>query len=127
MFENYIKIAWRNLWKNKLFSFINIFGLAIGISCCILIFLYVQNELSYDTFNEKADRIYRITSQIHQPKKIDCFAPTSPITAERLKQNFPEIEKIVRFSSSKRTISYNNKKFFDATVLYSDSTLFDVF
>jgi len=127
MFKNYIKIAWRNIWKNKLFSFINIFGLAVGISCCILIFLYVQNELSYDTFNERADRIYRITSVIHQPKKIDYFAPTSPITSEKLKQNFPEIEKIVRLSSSKRTISYNNKKFFDATVLYADSTLFDVF
>lgn len=127
MFKNYLKIAWRNLCKNKLFSFINIFGLAVGISCCILIFLYVQNELSYDAFNERVDRIYRITSIIHQPKKTDCFAPTSPITAERLQQNFPEIKKIVRFSSSKRTISYNNKKFFDATVLYADSTLFDVF
>jgi putative ABC transport system permease protein len=127
MFKNYIKIAWRNLWKNKLFSFINIFGLAIGISCCILIFLYVQNELSYDTFNEKADRIYRITSKIHQPKKIVWFAPTSPITGERLRQNFPEIKKIVRFNFTKRPISYNNKKFSEATVLYSDSTLFDVF
>ena len=127
MFKNYIKIAWRNLWKNKLFSFINIFGLAIGISCCILIFLYVQHELDYDTFHEKANRICRVTSDMHQPKQEVFFAPTSPVTAERLRQNFPEIEKIVRFTSTKRPLTYNNKKFFEAIVLYTDSTLFDVF
>ena len=109
MFKNYFKIAWRNMWKNKLFSFINIFGLAIGITCCILIFLYVQNELSYDRYNEKIDRIYRVSSNTHQPKKEVNFAPTSPVTAERLRQNFPEIQKIVRFGSTQRTISYNNK------------------
>ena len=115
------------MWKNKLFSFINIFGLAIGITCCILIFLYVQNELSYDRYNEKIDRIYRVSSNTHQPKKEVNFAPTSPVTAERLRQNFPEIQKIVRFGSTQRTISYNNKKFFDATVWYADSTLLEIF
>ena len=64
MFQNYFKVAWRNLVKNKTFSFINIIGLASGLACFILIALYVADELSYDCFNEKADRIYRINSDI---------------------------------------------------------------
>jgi putative ABC transport system permease protein len=61
MFKNYLKIALRNLWRNKAFSAINIFGLAVGIGTCLIILLYVQNELSYDRFNEKADRMVRVT------------------------------------------------------------------
>ncbi len=60
MLKNYLKIAIRNLWKNKGFSFINIFGLAIGIAVCLLIMLFVIDEISYDKFNEKAGRIYRV-------------------------------------------------------------------
>ena len=60
MIKNYFKIAFRNLWKNKGFSFINIFGLATGISCSLLIFLFVKDELSYDRFNKDADNIYRV-------------------------------------------------------------------
>ncbi len=60
MFKNYLKIALRNLFKQKLYSFINIIGLAIGIASCILIYLFVQNELSYDTFHKNADRLYRV-------------------------------------------------------------------
>jgi putative ABC transport system permease protein len=60
MFKNYFKIAVRNLWKNKGFSSINIFGLAIGIACSLLIFLFVKDEVSYDRFNKDADNIYRV-------------------------------------------------------------------
>ena len=63
MIKNYLKVAWRNLVKNKVFSFINIFGLAIGLACCILMFLFIQHELSYDKFNVHAANIYRITSE----------------------------------------------------------------
>ena len=64
MLKNYLKIAFRNLWKNKGFSFINIFGLAIGIAVCLLIMLFVINEVSYDKFNKKADRIYRVDGDV---------------------------------------------------------------
>ncbi len=127
MFRNYIKIAWRNLWKNKLFSFINIFGLAIGITCCILIFMYVQNELSYDRYNEKAAHIFRVVPTIFQPKKTDRFAASSPIMSVRLQQMFPEITKAVRVLPSRRPISYKDKKFLETRILYVDSTVFDVF
>jgi putative ABC transport system permease protein len=59
MIINYIKIALRNLFKNPVYSFINVFGLAVGIACCLLIMLYVQNEWSYDTFHSNSDRLYR--------------------------------------------------------------------
>ena len=62
MFKNYFKIAVRNLWRHKVFSFINILGLAVGISACFLIYLYVSFETSYDNFHSKADRIYRVVA-----------------------------------------------------------------
>lgn len=127
MIKNYLKIAWRNLWKNKLFSFINIIGLAVGVACCVLIFLYVQNELSYDKYNEKADRIYRITSVIFQENKQDRFAPTSPITAQKIQDGFPEVEKIVRLNFAGRLLSYKDKKFYDTKTVLADSTFFDIF
>ena len=64
MFRNYLKITFRNLWKNKSYSFLNIVGLAIGLASCIVILLYVNNELSYDKHHEKADRIARVASFI---------------------------------------------------------------
>jgi len=59
MFRNYLKTAFRNLWKHRAFSFINVMGLTVGLTACFLIFLYVQFELSYEDFNSKSDRIYR--------------------------------------------------------------------
>lgn len=127
MIKNYLKIAFRNLWNNKLFSVINIVGLAVGISCCVLIYLYVQSELSYDTYNQKANRIYRITSLIYQDKKEDKFAPTSPITSQKIQDGFPEVEKIVRLNFAGRLLSYKDKTFYDTKTVFADSTLLDIF
>jgi putative ABC transport system permease protein len=127
MFRNYLKIAFRNLGRNKLFSFINITGLAFGVTCCVLIFLYVQRELGFDRFNEKADRIYRLTAICFQPKKTEYFAPSSPIMCIKLQAAFPDVRKSVRITPTKRSISYNDRKFFDNKVVYADSSLFDIF
>src|ERR1700740_1324048 len=107
MLKNYFKIAWRNMWNNKLFSFINIIGLAIGISCCILIFLFVQNELSYDNYNTKAERIYRLTSGLRQEKD-DHYAGTPPIAGPKIQSVFPEVEKVVRLNFAGQ-LAYKNK------------------
>lgn len=127
MIRNYLKIAWRNLWKNKLFSFINIIGLAVGVACCVLIFIYVQNELSYDKFNDKSDRIYRVTSHMIQENKEEFFAPTSPITSKKIQEGFPEVEKIVRFNFFGLSLAYKDKKFYDSRIVCADSSLFDIF
>ena len=70
MLKNYFKIAFRNLWRHRVFSLINILGLTVGMTACFLIFLYVRFELSYDKFHSKGDRIYRIICDIKTPTEI---------------------------------------------------------
>jgi putative ABC transport system permease protein len=127
MFRNYLKVAFRALLKNKVFGFINIAGLAIGISTCVLITLFVLDELSYDTFNEKADRIFRVTEILHLPKEDRPQAVTAPPMAPWLKTNFAEVEKTVRISRSSRILSYKDTKMFDTQIYYADSSLFEIF
>lgn len=127
MFKNYLKIAWRNIIRNKLFSSINIIGLSISIACCSIIYLYVTYELSYDDYNEKGDRLFRLVSKVQEPKKLVEFARTSPPIAERVKANFPEVSAFTRFSESQRLISYKGKKLYDTKILYADSALLEMF
>src|SRR5574342_872980 len=96
MLKNYLKIAARNLLKHKGYSFINIVGLAIGMACCILILIYVQDELCYDRFHPQANRIYRVVAS-----NSDDGQPTNAngafSWAEALQKDFPEIEQAARF------------------------------
>src|SRR6185436_9377515 len=100
MLKNYLKIAIRNLWKNKVFSFINIAGLAIGLSCFLLIALYVSDELSYDRYNDKADRIYRVNSDIRFGGTELKLAVCSDPMGATLKKDYPQVEEFVRFYNS---------------------------
>ncbi len=127
MYKNYIKIAWRNILSNKLFSFINIIGLAIGIACCSIIYLYLNFEMSYDKYHQNSDRIYRVTTILKDPKKADHFAPSSPTMVVRIKTNFPEVSKYFRMNEAKSMIAYGEKKIYDTKVKYADSTFFDFF
>ena len=127
MIKNYFKIAWRNIVRNKLFSAINIIGLSIGIACCSVIYLYVSYELSYDDYNEKSGRLFRLATITVQAKKTIIFARSSPPITERIKINFPEVEKFTRFSESQRLISYKDKKLFDTKIQYTDSGFFEMF
>jgi len=97
MFKNYLKIAFRNLFKNRIYSFINIAGLAIGFLCFTLIFIFIKNELNYDTFHEKADRIYRPVEIQHEPGVgTQHVAVTMGPLAPALKADFPEITQATR-------------------------------
>ncbi len=127
MIKSYLKTALRNLKKNKLYSFINIAGLSVGISCCLLILLYIKYELSFDRFNKKADRVFRLTEILHLPNEDNARAVTSPPMAPLLKQSLPEVISTVRISFSQRPLSYKDTKNFDVTTIYADSTLFDIF
>ena len=95
MIRNYFKIAFRNLWKHRVFSFINIMGLTVGMTAFFLIFLYVQFELSYDSFNNKADRIYRVVSDIKTPTEVIHASGPSWAVPPFAKEEFPEIESFV--------------------------------
>lgn len=95
MLKNYFKTAWRNLWNNKTFSAINIFGLSIGIACSLLILFHVKQELSYDKGFTKADRIFRVTMEALDVSR--KWAATPPVMGPEMKQDFPEIAQMVRF------------------------------
>ncbi|SRR5258706_9506070 len=129
MIKNYFKIAWRNLWRNKVFSAINIFGLSIGLACCILMFLFIQHELSYDKFNIHAANTYRITSESESTSGKTNLAVTPAPWAPMMKTDFPEINNYVRiFRAEKSVIGQpGQQNFYENDLLYTDSTFFDVF
>ena len=110
MIKNYFKIAFRNLSKNKTYSFINIIGLAVGIACAVLIMLWVRYELSYDKFNKNADRLYRIDFTTEQKDYYGSYQP-GPL-AEYLKDNFPEIEHSTVYSEGTYKLSRETEGFF---------------
>lgn len=129
MFRNYLKIAWRNLVKNKTFSIINIAGLAIGLSCFLLISLYVLDEISFDRFHEKANRIYRIHSQIRMGGSDLKLAVASDPMGATLKRDYPEVEEYVRVyaSSGSKLVKRGTEFITEHQVAHADSTLFNVF
>jgi putative ABC transport system permease protein len=129
MIKNYLKIAWRNLLKNKTFSLINIIGLASGLACFILITLYVVDELSYDRFNEKANRIYRIHADIVFGGNPLHLAVASDPMGSALKKDYPQVEEYVRFynSNGSKLIKKGDQYINENNVAHADSTLFDVF
>jgi putative ABC transport system permease protein len=127
MFKNYFKVAFRNLWKNKIFSFINIMGLTVGMTACFLIFLYVKFELSYDSFHTKADRIYRIVSDIKTPTEVIHASGPAWAVAPNAKDEFPEIESFVRITNDNVLIKKGDIKFQEENAAWADSAFFKVF
>lgn len=124
MIKNYLKIALRNLWRHKAYSAINIFGLAIGMACSILIFLWVRNEMSYDRFHDNANKLYRITAEASQFKVAINPAGMPP----GLKQQMPEIKEFVRTTTPATTLfQVGDKKFEEKRVFYVDSPFLKVF
>ncbi|MFC2128965.1 ABC transporter permease, partial [Bacteroidota bacterium] len=128
MIKNYIKVALRNLIRNLGFSIINILGLAIGIACTVLIFLFVNFELSFDKFHEKSDRIYRIGLEaLIGNTEIRQLGTSAPIAAA-LYDEYPEIEAVCRFLEyGSFTTKYEEKEFIEERVLLIDSTFFKIF
>ncbi len=130
MLNNYTKIATRNLKKSKGYSFINISGLAIGMACCLLIVLYIQDELSYDTFHLNADRIFRIVASSSEdgiPTNANGIFGTGPA----LKKDFPEVQDYVRIrrmgQGTKRYVGYGDRKFYEEWFFFADPNIFTMF
>jgi putative ABC transport system permease protein len=128
MLKNYLRVAFRNLWRHKGFSLLNILGLTIGMSACFLIFLYVKFELSYDDFHSKGARIYRIVTDIINPSETIHFSVAAPAMPTAAKHDFPEIEKAVRFDPGSVLVRKGDDiKIQEDNVGYADSTFFEVF
>ncbi len=131
MLKNYLKIALRNMVRHKGYSFINIAGLGVGMACCILIFLWLQHELSYDRFHENSDRIFRVIAGGQNAAKGTILPLQGPL-APLLKKELPEVEKYVRIYafkifSGEKLVSHQHKHFYTNNFFMVDPSFFEVF
>jgi hypothetical protein len=123
MLRNYFISAFRNLLRHKLFSGLNIFGLATGIACSILIFLWVQDELSFDKFNRNADHIFRLISRGSD----GAYAVVPPSLAHAIKAQIPAVQNATRVTSVQEMITVGSKKFDEKNIFYADSNFLQIF
>lgn len=124
MFKSYFTIAFRNLVGKKFYSTINIMGLSIGMICCMLIFLYVSHELSYDRFHTQADRIYRVVTDVKTPTETMNVGVTSAPMAASMKADFPEVEEMVRLDAASFLLQKGDLAFQEDEGMYADASFF---
>jgi putative ABC transport system permease protein len=127
MFKNNLKIAWRSISKNRLYAFINIAGLTMGVTCCILIGLYITDELSFDKFHTKANRIVRVTMEYGDAGTHNNVATTGTKVGPQFKRIFPEIESFSRTFKNTTVVAWGTKMFEEKNVLYADKDFFKIF
>ncbi|WP_026463562.1 ABC transporter permease [Adhaeribacter aquaticus] len=128
MLKNYFKIACRNLWRNKAFSAINIFGLAIGMATCMVIMLFIADELSYDRYNKKADRMVRLTFKAVLNGNLLSFPTSAAPAAQTLLADYSEVQEATRLRQMGGVIfSYENRTFKEEAIAYVDANFFQVF
>jgi putative ABC transport system permease protein len=127
MLKNYFKIAFRNLWRKRAYSLINVTGLAVGMACCFLIFLYVHFELSYDRFHQKADRICRVVGDLKSNAETLRWYVTPGPLARSMKAEFPQVQQVTRFINGSVLIQKDNFKFQETHTIWADSSIFSVF
>jgi len=128
MFKNYFKITFRNIIRQKTYSFINIAGLAVGMACFILISMWVQDELSFDRFHENIDQLYRVVDYEEYSNGEEVYfsqnaAPLGPI----LKEKYPEILEFTRYRRGGGIVSYGDKKFNQNGFGFTDQSFFNLF
>ena len=128
MLRNYIKIVYRSIRRHKMFSFINIAGLAAGIACCIFIFIWVHDEQSFNRFHEKIDRIYLVRSRIQSGNAIRQISGSPPMLGPALQSEFPEVINMVRlFNWQPELLMRSGEVVIREKIQFSDPSLFDVF
>jgi putative ABC transport system permease protein len=127
MLESYIIIAWRNIVRSKVYSIISISGLSLGVACCLLLALYIQDEMSYDQHHSRLEDLYRVTTNIEGS---GIIGSTSPPIAHALQNEIPEVEFAARLvippGASQNLIRFKDKFFYESDGAIADSTLFDV-
>ena len=128
MIKNLLRIAARNFKKDTWYSVLNILGLTIGITFSLFLIFYIRDELSFDRYNKKADRIFRIVSYIQERDKNTDWTLTQAPLAATLKKDYPEVEESARFMSKERTLFKNgDNNFYETSVYYADSSVFKIF
>lgn len=130
MLRNHIIIALRNIWREKTFSFLNIAGLSVGISCALILILYINNEFSYDKHHDNAENLYRLNT-VFPGSDGDGMPTGSPPIVWAMKEELPEIENAVRVVNppqvEKNLLRYRDKVFYETRGFIVDSTFFDIF
>jgi putative ABC transport system permease protein len=126
MLKNYFKIAVRNLTRNKVFSLINIAGLSLGLTCCMLIVLYTKDEISFDRFQENKDHLYRIKVTMSDDRETRTFGSTNAIHGPSFKEEIPEIKEIIRAQSNTFVVRKGNE-ILSEDMLFADEQFFSVF
>jgi ABC-type antimicrobial peptide transport system permease subunit len=127
MIKNYLKITFRNIRRHKGYSFINIAGLAIGITACVLLLLWVQDEWNYDRFHTNANELYRVLLD-PQEASTTHEAVSPPVLAAKMKENFPEVVNTARISTSGTLLlKYGDKAFYEGEGIFADATFFEMF
>src|SRR5688572_26644912 len=134
MFQNYLKVALRAIFRNKLSSFINIFGLALAMCCSLMIYLFIKDELAYDKYNAKADRIYRVTRNFLSPDgSVNLhLGHVAPPFGPLLKNDFPDFEYVARTLPARFLVAYNEdaqekKSFNEDNGFYAEPEIFRIF
>ncbi len=126
MFWNYLKVAYRNLLRHPLYAVINVVGLAVGLACCLLVLMLVLDEVSYDRFHEKADRIYRVLWD-GQFGDNAWTTPLSPVPVAEALSSFPDVERTVRMRRERRTLRAGQTRTNESGFFYVETGFFDVF
>jgi len=128
MIKNYLKIAYRNIRRNFTYSFINIVGLAVGLASCLLIVVYVQHELSFDTFHPDSDRIYRVGYEVSLGSGSKVIASSPYRLAGALQNDFPQLRRVTHFSRLYTDqVKVGEQVFRESKIAFADSTFFEVF
>src|SRR4051812_7394402 len=128
MFKNLLLVALRNLKKDKWYSLLNILGLTIGITFSLFLIFYVTDELSFDRYQENADRIYRVNTYIQEKDKNTDWALSQLPLGPQVKKDYPEVQEMARFINRERTLfKFGENSFYETKVYYADSTAFKVF
>ncbi|HXB30694.1 MAG TPA: ABC transporter permease [Puia sp.] len=128
MIKNLLRIAFRNFKKDKWYSILNVLGLTLGITFSLFLIFYITDELNFDRYNDKADRIVRIVSYIQEKDKNTDWTVTQLPLAATLKKDFPEVEESARLLNRERTLfKKGNDGFYETKIYYADSTIFKIF
>lgn len=128
MLKNYLLLAIKNCRKQKMFSLINVLGLTVGIVCCLMIFLFIMHEFSYDRFHKNGENIYRVMRQSHINGETRDIAYLAPPYAKGLLNNYPDaIEKAIKIFPDNDLVTYNNTSFDEKKIFLADSTFFQFF
>lgn len=126
MFRNYLKIALRNIKRQKGYSIINIAGLSISMACSFLILLYILNELSFDRYHKNANEIYRVIKDTHSPAN-RWWTATPEILVSEIKKDIPEIKNVTRFRMREEVVKYNDKQFIETNFYFGDPAMLEIF